>query len=292
MERSRLKTRVAASGNATPEETPGATGPGAPPGRCREALPLGRGGSAPAGSRWERGPSIDAAASRAQRRRQLMWERGSRWENGFGVRTSKPDPSRYGNGGEPMGRRREATGADQQCSGSRGEVPEGMKIVLAGVDTVWLTVQGTLRRSWRPSWMPSRRRRRSWGSAGVLPSGALMASGSWSSRMGRAKGCVALGGALSDRLMLNIGHGGHGPICRAQIASAYLWEKGADEAISPGRSGAAATSFGKQVQDESVRGRPVHRCGWAHPNDAGAGRVPDQGAQGTSESGARRGRGR
>lgn len=111
-------------------------------------------------------------------------------------------------------------------------VPEGIKIVSAGVDTVWLTVQGGMPVDLAATLDALKERARL---AEEAVSSRWRFDGEW--LMVEPYG-AGKGGAwrwvvrCPDRLMLNIGMGGHGPICRAQIASAYLWEKGADQAIS------------------------------------------------------------
>ena len=116
--------------------------------------------------------------------------------------------------------------------GPEVSVPEGVKIVLAGVDTVWLTVQGTLPEDLAAKLDALKERAQI---AGEAVSSRWRFDGEWLlvEPYGAGKG-----GAwrwvvrCPDRLMLDIGLGKRGPICRAQIASAYLWEQGVDQAIS------------------------------------------------------------
>ncbi len=115
---------------------------------------------------------------------------------------------------------------------AQGEVrmPPGVQVVLAGADTVWLTVQGVLPESVAveldafkevaqeveeavpSSWSFSDERLM------VEPYGAGKGSWRWVLR--------------SPSLTLNVGMGKHGPICRARLASECLWKIGLDQAIA------------------------------------------------------------
>jgi hypothetical protein len=109
-------------------------------------------------------------------------------------------------------------------------MPPGARVVLAGADTVWLTVQGLLPEgvavaldtcketaqerqeavpsSWvfRDEWLM------------VEPYGAGKGAWRWVLR--------------SPSLTLNVGLGKRGPICRARVSAEYLWKVGLDVAIS------------------------------------------------------------
>ena len=106
-------------------------------------------------------------------------------------------------------------------------VPEGLKVVLAGIDTLWLSVKGVLEEPMAAELerlkdlaqlaqqsVPS-----PWSFAGqtlyVEPYGAGKGFWRWVLRC--------------DALMLDVGMGEYAPICRAQVASEYLWQVGAGE---------------------------------------------------------------
>ena len=110
------------------------------------------------------------------------------------------------------------------------QVPEGVKVVLAGIDTLWLSVKGMLD---EPMVLELERLKdlaqqaqqsvpSTWSFAGqtlyVEPYGAGKGFWRWVLRC--------------DALMLDVGVGEYAPICRAQVASEYLWQVGAADAVS------------------------------------------------------------
>jgi hypothetical protein len=129
-----------------------------------------------------------------------------------------------------MGETRSRRGRRKKVDVPAGEVPEGVKIVLAGIDTLWLSVKGTLDEALMTELerlkelaqqvkesVPS-----SWSFAGqtlyVEPYGAGKGFWRWVLRC--------------DAVMLDVGMGEYAPICRAQVASEYLWQVGAGDAVS------------------------------------------------------------
>ncbi len=134
------------------------------------------------------------------------------------------------------------------------QVPEGLKIVLAGIDTLWLSVKGTLDEALVTELdrlkelaqqvkesVPS-----SWAFAGqtlyVEPYGAGKGFWRWVLRC--------------DALMLDVGLGEYAPICRAQVASEYLWQVGAGDAVSS-VDDFLRKLFGKQVH---ISPSEMHPC--------------------------------
>lgn len=133
-------------------------------------------------------------------------------------------------------------------------VPEGLKVVLAGIDTLWLSVKGTLAGAMAAELerlkdlaqqakesVPS-----PWSFAGqtlyVEPYGAGKGFWRWVLRC--------------DALMLDVGRGEYAPICRAQVASEYLWQVGAGDAVS------SVDHFLRELFGEQVQISPseVHPC--------------------------------
>lgn len=127
-----------------------------------------------------------------------------------------------------MGKRPQ--GRPRRHVGREAVLPPGVQVVLAGADTVWLTVQGALAETLSGALdtfkgvaqeleeaVPS-----SWAFAEerlmVEPYGAGKGAWRWVLR--------------SPSLTLNIGLGKRGPICRARLAAEYLWRVGLDQAIS------------------------------------------------------------
>lgn len=144
-------------------------------------------------------------------------------------------------------------------------VPEGVKMVLAGVDTVWLTVQGELSDELAAKLDALKEKAQVVGEA---VSSRWRFDGEWLlvEPYGAGKGAWRWVVRCPDRLMLDIGLGKHGPICRAQIASAYLWHKGAGAAIGL-VDGALRRLFGKDVV---ISLSEVHLCvdvAGLHPDD-------------------------
>ncbi|HLW03548.1 MAG TPA: hypothetical protein VKT82_33185 [Ktedonobacterales bacterium] len=129
-----------------------------------------------------------------------------------------------------MGEHRSRQGRRKGQDAPAVTVPAGLKIVLAGIDTLWLSVKGTLDEGMAAELdrlkelaqqvkesVPS-----SWSFAGqtlyVEPYGAGKGFWRWVLRC--------------DYLMLDVGLGEYAPMCRAQVASEYLWQVGATDAVS------------------------------------------------------------
>jgi hypothetical protein len=109
-------------------------------------------------------------------------------------------------------------------------MPPGVQVVLAGADTVWLTVQGVLPESVAVELdtfkeiaqevdeaVPS-----SWvfGEERLMVEAYGAGKGSWRWVL------------RAPSLTLNVGMGKRGPICRARLAAEYLWKVGLDQAIA------------------------------------------------------------
>ena len=133
-------------------------------------------------------------------------------------------------------------------------VPEGVKVVLAGIDTLWLSVKGALEepmvaeldRLKELAQMAQESVPSPWSFSGqklyVEPYGAGKGFWRWVLRC--------------DALMLDVGVGEYAPICRAQVASEYLWQMGAADAIS------SVDDFLRQLFGAQVHISPseVHLC--------------------------------
>jgi hypothetical protein len=133
-------------------------------------------------------------------------------------------------------------------------VPDGLKVVLAGMDTLWLSVKGTLDEALAAELDQlkelAQQVQESVPSAFVFagqrlyvePYGAGKGFWRWVLRC--------------DALMLDVGLGTYAPICRAQVASEYLWQVGAVEAVS------SVDAFLRQCFGPGVHISPseVHLC--------------------------------
>ena len=153
-----------------------------------------------------------------------------------------------------MGETRSGRGRHRKVEVPEVQVPEGLKVVLAGIDTLWLSVKGALdepmaaelERLKDLAQLAQQSVPSSWSFAGqtlyVEPYGAGKGFWRWVLRC--------------DALMLDVGMGEYAPICRAQVASEYLWQVGAADAVS------SVDHFLRELFGEQVHISPseVHLC--------------------------------
>jgi hypothetical protein len=134
------------------------------------------------------------------------------------------------------------------------QVPDGLKVVLAGMDTLWLSVKGSLDETLAAEL--DRLKALAQQAQESVPSAFVFAGQRlYVEPYGAGKGFWRWV-LRCDALMLDVGLGTYAPICRAQVASEYLWQVGAVEAVS------SVDAFLRQCFGAQVHISPseVHLC--------------------------------